>query len=584
MTTSAVLPQIGGMHTLDPTLSADGRYVTFSNYYALEQADPIAAQRATLDVYRLDILTGQVDQISAPHAAGFQSAMTPLMAADGAHIAYLAWQQAGGVSYDSIAFKDMATGASVQLAGSPGDPTRMYDARSLSADGHYLAYTTHLPGDDGATVIVQDTGSGRIVYRLDHAYTTALDLSADGAALLLRDDTSARLIDLAGGASRTVFEPMAFDETPDPAAHGYAFNAISMSADARYVTYATGIKTAGADGDSAVVRKDMLTGEVKVVLEAATTSWTYDHAAQLSPDGRFVIYQDQSAQDAQLSEMGVYVKDMESGVVTRLGAGREATVSNGMAAFVSASTAPGHSMTQVALTAATFAVGAGAMNLSGTAGADALIGKDGDDHLSGQAGVDLLFGGLGNDTLDGGAGLDQASFLGNRAGYTLAHAGADWTVRGSAAGEGSDTLTNVERLHFSDGNVALDIDGVAGQAYRIYQAAFDRTPDAAGLGYWITTMDRGVSLHAVAESFVASAEFTARYGAAPDHRAIVEQIYENILHRPGETAGVDYWTGVLDSKVGDIADVLAGFSESKENQAALVGVMANGVAYTPYFS
>ena len=35
-------------------------------------------------------------------------------------------------------------------------------------------------------------------------------------------------------------------------------------------------------------------------------------------------------------------------------------------------------------------------------------------------------------------------------------------------------VSNVERLRFSDGNVALDTDGTAGQAYRLYRAAFAR--------------------------------------------------------------------------------------------------------------
>ena len=33
--------------------------------------------------------------------------------------------------------------------------------------------------------------------------------------------------------------------------------------------------------------------------------------------------------------------------------------------------------------------------------------------------------------------------------------------------------------------LALDINGTAGQVYRLYQAAFDRKPDLVGLGYWI---------------------------------------------------------------------------------------------------
>ena len=48
-----------------------------------------------------------------------------------------------------------------------------------------------------------------------------------------------------------------------------------------------------------------------------------------------------------------------------------------------------------------------------------------------------------------------------------------------------------ERLTFSDANIALDIDGNAGQAHRIYKAAFDRAPDLGGLGFWINTLDNG---------------------------------------------------------------------------------------------
>lgn len=95
-------------------------------------------------------------------------------------------------------------------------------------------------------------------------------------------------------------------------------------------------------------------------------------------------------------------------------------------------------------------------------------------------------------------------------------------------------------------------------------------------------MDNGVSLSAVAGGFVASDEFRKVYGAAPSNREIVEKFYENVLRRPGEKAGVEYWTSILDNKQATVADVLVGFSEGHENQAALVGVMANGVAYTPY--
>ena len=162
--------------------------------------------------------------------------------------------------------------------------------------------------------------------------------------------------------------------------------------------------------------------------------------------------------------------------------------------------------------------------------------------------------------------------------------GQELRVTGWQAGEGSDRLGGVERLHFSDGNLAFDVDSTAGQAYRIYQAAFARTPDAGGLGYWIAAMDKGASLSAVAQGFVDAGEFKGLYAGAATNRAIVEKFYENVLHRAGEAAGIDWWTGQLDAHTISLADALAGFSEGAENRAALVGATADGIAYTPYFS
>ena len=108
--------------------------------------------------------------------------------------------------------------------------------------------------------------------------------------------------------------------------------------------------------------------------------------------------------------------------------------------------------------------------------------------VSGGAGNDTLVGGAGNDTLDGGAGLDTALFSGSKAGYTLTRTSSGMTA--ASAADGTDALINIERLQFTDKTLAFDLDGNAGQAYRLYQAAFDRVPDQGGLGYWIDEMDQ----------------------------------------------------------------------------------------------
>jgi Ca2+-binding RTX toxin-like protein len=221
-------------------------------------------------------------------------------------------------------------------------------------------------------------------------------------------------------------------------------------------------------------------------------------------------------------------------------------------------------------------------SVSGTNGGDDLAGSSGNDVLDGGQGDDVLVGGPGNDTLTGGTGLDSARYTGKRTDFTITRDENGVHVVDQHGNEGSDVLIGVERVQFADGAVAFDIDGVAGQAYRIYRAAFDRTPDLGGLGFWLSAMDKGTSLKDVAANFLASDEFTKLYGPSLTNTQIVDHLYRNILHREPEKAGFDYWVGILDAKKSDLATVLASFSESGENVLAVADIIAKGIDYTPY--
>lgn len=220
--------------------------------------------------------------------------------------------------------------------------------------------------------------------------------------------------------------------------------------------------------------------------------------------------------------------------------------------------------------------------LTGGQRADVLMGGLGDDLLVGADGNDLLAGSFGDDTMDGGAGLDSAFYTGDRADYHIALDGRVATVADNAVLDGVDSLVDVERLEFADKVVALDVDGVAGAAYRLYQAAFDRAPDQEGLGYWIDALDRGTSLQNAAAGFMTSPEFTRLYGSNnPDNASFVSHLYQNVLHRPPEQSGFDFWTTALNNGISK-AQVLTGFSESTENKAALIGVIGDGFDYVAY--
>jgi hypothetical protein len=197
----------------------------------------------------------------------------------------------------------------------------------------------------------------------------------------------------------------------------------------------------------------------------------------------------------------------------------------------------------------------------------------------------------GNDTfLDTNANAAPASINGGLGRDTCVYSHAERSYQiesnldGSFAISGngiSDTLTNIERLDFSDMSVALDINGNAGQSYRLYQAAFNRIPDNGGLKYWIGIMDSGTSLQDVSSAFLLSNEFKTLYGANPINGEFVNRLYSNVLHRAPDQGGYDYWVGLLDNHQIIARDTLINFSESNENQLALIGVIQNGIDLYP---
>lgn len=201
--------------------------------------------------------------------------------------------------------------------------------------------------------------------------------------------------------------------------------------------------------------------------------------------------------------------------------------------------------------------------------------------ITGAAADDIFRATSASDGFDGGAGIDTVVFSGARAAYAFsAVLPGEWGV--TSASGGADVLRNVERMRFDDVTVALDIQGDGGQAYRLYQAAFARQPDAKGLGDWIEFFDKGGRLEDAAKGFVVSPEFRSLYGAAPNTEELVTRFYQNVLRRDPEPAGFEYWFHQINAGVQTVPMVLAKFSESPENQANLIGVIGDGFSYIPF--
>lgn len=227
--------------------------------------------------------------------------------------------------------------------------------------------------------------------------------------------------------------------------------------------------------------------------------------------------------------------------------------------------------------------------INGSSFGDLLQGFGGNDTINAGAGNDYITEGPGNDTIDGGAGFDTVSYDGKLADYIITGAANGYKVTlpvfstDGTAPSFVDNVVNVERLYFSDKHVALiDVDSTGGQVFRMYQAAFGRNPDEAGMDFWTMQMDtKGVTLESIAYGFIVSNEYRNLYGTSTSNHDLVAKYYEHILHRAPDEGGLAFWTQVLDSHAASHAQVLAAISESPENVALSASLIGNGVVMDP---
>ena len=147
--------------------------------------------------------------------------------------------------------------------------------------------------------------------------------------------------------------------------------------------------------------------------------------------------------------------------------------------------------------------------------------------------------------------------------------------------DGFDDITGIPKLEFADdtkisaiAHIEATFDQVTGkedhtgQMFRLYNAAFARFPDADGLEYWIDKNGSGEnSKREVAQSFLASDEFSDKYGDNVSTEDYVKTLYNNILGRTPDPEGYNYWVGQLSSGNETRAEALLGFAESAENKA-----------------
>lgn len=101
-----------------------------------------------------------------------------------------------------------------------------------------------------------------------------------------------------------------------------------------------------------------------------------------------------------------------------------------------------------------------------------------------------------------------------------------------------------------------------GPVIRLYWAFFERLPDQGGLDYWVKKKANGTTLKQIANSFAKSSEFQNHYGPL-SNTAFVTLVYQNVLERNPDPAGLAHWIDRLEHGV-TRGEMMTGFSESSE--------------------
>lgn len=157
--------------------------------------------------------------------------------------------------------------------------------------------------------------------------------------------------------------------------------------------------------------------------------------------------------------------------------------------------------------------------------------NSGDNHIIGSPASDVVNGGLGEDTF---------VVVGIRSEFDITFAGGLAYLTDKLTGR-TDKIANIQKIQFDDTTIDLFTVDQA-EIAALYRVMLGRDADDAGLAFWTEQSAHGMSLADIALAFAQSAEFSQ-----PGAETAVNRLYNDLFDRDGDTAGVGYWAGLINS-------------------------------------
>jgi hypothetical protein len=216
---------------------------------------------------------------------------------------------------------------------------------------------------------------------------------------------------------------------------------------------------------------------------------------------------------------------------------------------------------------------------------------NGNISATGNALNNFMAGNAGNNSLNGGDGIDNVFFDGIRSDYTLSKMNNTFIVTDKISNrDGADTLTNIERLLFSDKNIALDLalTQAAGQTALLIGAVlpgklvYDVSKQAL-LGGVIGLFDQNFTLSQLSGAILRLPIWDVLTGkAAPTNADIAGYLVNNVYGGMQTAAITNAAIAAMNAETpATQGNYLASLAASAANQTHvdLVGIQSTGLVY-----
>jgi hypothetical protein len=213
-----------------------------------------------------------------------------------------------------------------------------------------------------------------------------------------------------------------------------------------------------------------------------------------------------------------------------------------------------------------------------------VIGTAYDDVIFGNDVNNLIYEWGGNDVIDGRGGVNTVAYVGKRSDYNInvSEVAKHWLVEGKNGAMGSDDLTNVKLLQFTDANVSLDVSGNPAMAAKligvILGGQWVSNLFIAGLA--LSVLDSGNTPAQLAKLGLDSAMFVGMAGSA-GNKDVYNLLYKNVYGVQPDAITLQSALTQMDSGTKTPVDMVLQMLDTPQNlkNIDLVGIQLHGFDY-----